>query len=406
MSSAQLLALETTDPLNEVFHQCLDDADFGEGFGERIRLPLGVGHQDRHGCSSPIPPMAWYTDAFGRVCQVNAGAALFFGCSSHQSGDVAGLANRWEDLIHPDDRERVIRLWLDAIETKQSFLVRYRISHGDAGYRWVEGVAEPLQGVDSFAVAWVVVTRDIDSRIRAAEHLRTVEQALERERSDNALYRFAAAMAHEINQPLTALLNQAAAARSWLLGQTPNIPRAVQAVERIIRDGHATGAAVKGIRALFSSERAALQSLEMTDLVRSVHDRLADRLNRSGIRFETEIPGNPHVRGDREQIEIVLINLITNSIEALEHANGAGDIVISAHEDTEGWVLVEVLDNGPGIDPNEAVFDAFYTTKTSGMGMGLAVSKAIIEAHGGTISAATPPQGGGRVRISLPAGAV
>ena len=244
---------------------------------------------------------------------------------------------------------------------------------------------------------------NIRERERVEDALR--EQLTERRRADEALREaqvelahvtrvttiggLAAAIAHEINQPLAAVITNGSACLRWLAGTTPNLDEARQAVGRIIRDGNRASDVIAKIRALLRKTGTEKERLDMNDVIREVVALAQSEIRRNGVALRAQLEGNiPPVLGDRVQLQQVVLNLIMNGIEAM---SAVGDrpreLIISTQSGEIDQVHVTVQDSGIGLDPKsmERIFDAFYTTKSEGMGMGLAISRSIVENHDGRL---------------------
>ena len=244
---------------------------------------------------------------------------------------------------------------------------------------------------------------NIRERERVEDALR--EQLTERKRADEALREaqvelahvtrvttiggLAAAIAHAINQPLAAVITNGSACLRWLAGTTPNLDEARQAVGRIIRDGNRASDVIAKIRALLRKTGTEKERLDMNDVIREVVALAQSEIRRNGVALRAQLEGNiPPVLGDRVQLQQVVLNLIMNGIEAM---SAVGDrpreLIISTQSGEIDQVHVTVQDSGIGLDPKsmERIFDAFYTTKSEGMGMGLAISRSIVENHDGRL---------------------
>ncbi len=244
---------------------------------------------------------------------------------------------------------------------------------------------------------------NIRERERVEDALR--EQLTERKRADEALREaqvelahvtrvttiggLAAAIAHEINQPLAAVITNGSACLRWLAGTTPNLDEARQAVGRIIRDGNRASDVIAKIRALLRKTGTEKERLDMNDVIREVVALAQSEIRRNGVALRAQLEGNiPPVLGDRMQLQQVVLNLIMNGIEAMSAiGDRPRELIISTQSGEIDQVHVTVQDSGIGLDPKsmERIFDAFYTTKSEGMGMGLAISRSIVENHDGRL---------------------
>jgi C4-dicarboxylate-specific signal transduction histidine kinase len=215
-----------------------------------------------------------------------------------------------------------------------------------------------------------------------------------------------ASIAHEINQPLGAMVNSANACVRWLAAE--NLERARQSAMRIVADGQRAAATITRIRALAQNAPAHTDWLDLNATIRDVLALVRSEVHRHGVLVETHLAAElPLILGDRIQLQQVLLNLVMNAIEAMRGV-GAGPRVlrVSAEPMAATEVLVAVRDSGPGLEPQslDRLFDAFYTTKPEGLGLGLAISRRIIEAHGGRLWAMPNTGLGATFQFTLPAG--
>src|SRR5206468_1556331 len=191
-----------------------------------------------------------------------------------------------------------------------------------------------------------------------------------------------AAIAHEVNQPLTGLVTSGNACLHWLSGETPNLPAARRAVERMINDGSRAGEVISRIRAMVRKSPPRRDKLNINSTLMEVIALIHGELQRNSISLRTELSNDPPlIVGDRIQLQQVILNLIVNAIDAMSAvAPSQRELLVASAKDGPNSVLVTIRDSGAGLDETslDRLFDAFYTTKASGMGMGLAISRTII----------------------------
>jgi PAS domain S-box-containing protein len=260
------------------------------------------------------------------------------------------------------------------------------------------------------------VCRDITDRKRAEEKLRASEQRLLDAQMELAratrvtmLGELTASIAHEVNQPLGAVVNAAAACRRWLDGDTPNLDEARLAVDWIIKEGNRASEVIRRVRALANKTDVEKVPLDVNDVVKEVIALVQRELlsHRVSLRMELA-PALPMILGDRVQLQQVIINLVMNGIEAMQSVTDRPrELVIQSGQDETHRVLVTVTDTGVGISANNAdrLFNAFFTTKSSGMGMGLSICRSIMEAHGGRLWATGNIPHGATFQFTLPVSA-
>jgi predicted ATPase/signal transduction histidine kinase len=250
-------------------------------------------------------------------------------------------------------------------------------------------------------------------RKRAEEELRRSEASLRQAQSElarvtrlTAMGEMAASIAHEVNQPLAGIVTNANASLRWLAGDSPNLAEAREAIHRIIRDGTRAGDVTKRIRALFTKTRAAKELLNINAAIEEVVVLTEGEMRRNGVHLKMDMAANlPSITGDRVQLQQVVLNLILNGIEAMSTVDDhSRELVISTRRgEVEDEVSVAVRDSGIGIDPTrrEKIFDAFHSTKPGGLGLGLSISRTIVEGHGGRLWAVSNDGPGATFQFTL-----
>src|SRR5258706_13935416 len=242
----------------------------------------------------------------------------------------------------------------------------------------------------------------------ASEALREAQTELAHVNRVTTMGQLAASIAHEVNQPLAAAVTNAHAALRWLGAQPDDLEEGRQALDHIIKDGHRASEVIDRIRALIKKAPPRNDPLYINEIVLEVIALTRSEVLSNGVSLQTQLAnGLPLVQGDRIQLQQVILNLIVNAIEATSRTSQEpGEVLISTGKDGSNAVLVAVRDSGPGLDPEDLgrLFDAFYTTKAGGMGMGLSICRSIIEAHGGRIWATANVPQGAAFQFTLPVG--
>ena len=244
-------------------------------------------------------------------------------------------------------------------------------------------------------------------RKRAEEALRQTQAELTRMSRVMTVGELTSSIAHEINQPLAAIVMNGNAALRWLALDPPDVARARSSAELILRDGDRASQVISRIRALLKKTPSAKSTLDVGELVREVIALTRHEVTRNKVILRTDLePDLPHVSGDRIQLQQVMINLTVNAVDAMRGVKGGRRELLIAAVKERGGVRVTVSDTGGGFDPEDAerLFEAFYTTKSEGMGMGLAISRSIVEAHGGRLWAEPNERGGATFHFTLPGG--
>jgi PAS domain S-box-containing protein len=364
-------------------------------------LALQQSEHQMHKMMDTVPSSLYSTAPDGEYTFVNKKARDYLGMTLDQ---IQGW--RWVEAAHPEEREYVVKEFKKALATGSSYISEHRIRRADGIYRWHLSRAEPLLDEDGQIVQWFGVAIDIDERKRAEHHLRETRVKLERASHVATVAELSASIAHELNQPLTAVMANAQAARRWLSNSPPNFSEAMTSIERVLRDGRVADETMQHIRALFKQQplrkKHAWPSQIIREAIRFVHQDAKREESLIDIQIADDLPP---ILVEQIQIQEVLINLISNGIEAMESNARPPHLMIRATLVNESELLIEVIDNGPGLKDTQSIFDAFVTTKEKGMGIGLAVSRSIIEAHDGQLWAENNPDYGAKFSVKLPCGA-
>ena len=258
--------------------------------------------------------------------------------------------------------------------------------------------------------------RERAERKRAEAALRRSEEALRNTRAELArvvrlttIGELTASIAHEIHQPLGAIVSSGNACLRWLANEHPQLEEARRAAERIVRDGHRAGNILKSVRALAGTSVPKMTELDINDAIREILMLMRNELHEHAVSLETDLPdGLAPILGDRVQLQQVILNLVMNAIEAMStDINAPRSLRVRSQCDGPGAIRIAVEDSGPGIAPEtmDRLFEAFFTTKPSGMGMGLSICRSIITAHGGRLWAATGAPRGAVFQFTVPVAA-
>jgi C4-dicarboxylate-specific signal transduction histidine kinase len=249
---------------------------------------------------------------------------------------------------------------------------------------------------------------EMNGRQRAENALRASQAELARVTRVTAMGELAASIAHEVTQPLTGIVTNGNACLHWLASAQPNIEKARTTVERIIRDSNRASEVIHDIRTLVKKAQPHHETVDLNDLIRRTLILTTGEMTRHHVEVQAVLAVDlPNVLGDRVQLQQVLLNLIINAVEAMSSITGRARVLTIRSERREATesLAIAVRDSGVGLDPGRAerLFDAFFTTKTDGMGMGLSICRSIISAHGGQLSNANNPDCGATFEFMLPA---
>jgi PAS domain S-box-containing protein len=348
-----------------------------------------------------VPSNLWRLTPDGETTLVNKRMADFLGMDLE---DKQQLAVVFDTIFHPDDAGEVEDVLGRCLLTGDRFSMKYRLRRADGVYRWMSGRAEPLRDQDGRIVQWFGLCHDIDDQMHAEEALRRASERLAQATRAASLAELSASIAHEVNQPLAAIVANSHACHRWLSAAPPNVERAKITAERITRDANSAADVVSRIRALFRHAPEARLSEDINRLISEVCRLMADETTAKIVRVETTLePDLPSVALDRVQIQQVFVNLIRNGIEAMDAVAGtARALKIRSYRDGYDAIRVEVRDDGTGFKDPQRVFEPFFTTKPHGMGMGLAICRSIIESHGGRLWTANNEPRGATVAFTLP----
>ncbi len=304
--------------------------------------------------------------------------------------------------VHPEDLAGVKEQYARSLSTGEPYARRHRLRRFDGEYRWVETRAAPMRNNEDAIIQWNVICLDIDGEVRMQEELRLAQERLARASEAASLAELSASIAHEVNQPLAAIVANSHACYRWLSAEPANVERAKITTERVIRDANSAAEVVGRIRALFKQSVENRTDLALSGVIAEACSLVAGEALRRGVRIDVGVQSRlPPVAVDRTQIQQVLINLIRNGMEAMDST--AEDKVLEVRTHCAGSeVRTEVGDHGEGIEFPDQIFEAFFTTKENGMGMGLAICRSIVEAHGGRLWAEKNEPRGARFVFTLP----
>jgi C4-dicarboxylate-specific signal transduction histidine kinase len=344
-----------------------------------------------------------HTGSFG--WQVSTGKVYWseetfriFECDRTAEPTVALMLER----THPIDRARVQQTIDRATQETRGLDFEHRLLMPDGKIKNVHIVSHPVSSESGSVAELIGTVMDVSERRRAEEE----RQALTHANRVTSMGQLTASIAHEINQPIAAVVTNAQAALRWLDMQPSDVREVRQALGRIVADGKRAGDVFGRVRALMAKAPARKDDLELNTTILEVVAVTRFEIERKGISLRTRLaPDLPPIQADRVQLQQVMLNLILNAVEALsERAEGARELAIISEDARADGVRIAVQDTGPGLTPEslDRVFDPFYTTKLDSMGMGLSICRSIIEAHGGRIWAAANFCGGAAFQFTLP----
>jgi len=337
----------------------------------------------------------------GALEVVNRQVLTYFGKTTEQ---LEGWST--SNAVHPDDMPAVTSAWTRSVETATVYDIDHRLLRADGEYRWFHARGLPLRDAEGRILRWYVLLTDIDDR-------KQVEEALARARSELAdvsrvtsFGTLTASIAHEVNQPLSGIITNASTCLRMLSSDQPNIEGARETARRTIRDGNRASEVVTRLRALFKRKEVAAESIDLNDAAQEVIALSLSELQSNRILVQHDFAGNlPAVKGDRIQIQQVILNLVRNAADAMRDVDDRPrQLLIKTESGDNKSVQLTVQDTGIGFasDAADRLFESFYTTKDDGMGIGLSVSRSIIEAHRGRLWASVNDGPGSSFAFSIP----
>jgi C4-dicarboxylate-specific signal transduction histidine kinase len=320
----------------------------------------------------------------------------------------AGL--RWFDMTPPEWQEVHARSELEELQTTGTMQAREKEYFRKDGSRVPVLIgAAAFEGQPNQGVAYIL---DLTNLKRAEEAARESERRYREVQAELAhasrvatMGQITGSIAHEVNQPITAAVTRAQAALRWLGHEPPDLEEVRQLLAQVVRNGTRAGEVVRRIRDLIKKVPPRQDLLEVNDAIREVVELTRSETSKNGVSVKVQLTdGLPLIRGDRVQLQQVVLNLIINAVEAMSGVNDARELFVRTGKADTGDVLIVVRDSGPGIAPAalERIFDAFYTTKVTGLGMGLSICRSIIEAHGGRLWASESEPRGATFQLTLP----
>lgn len=355
-----------------------------------------------------LPTMIYCATTDGKPIYRSRKLQEFLGFGIEDKDGLGGsrLEGTLDAIIHPDDLDAVRQRYGYSLRTGEPYVMKHRLRRYDGEYRWVETRTAAMRNTDGAIIQWNGVCVDIDDWVRDQEQLGLAQRNLARASQAASLAELTASIAHEVGQPLAAVVSSSDASHRWLSADPPNVERALKALERVMRSAETTMDVFNRVRALFKHSNDAKQPSSIKQVVGLARELLAEDAIRRDVRLDVTIePDLPSIALDRVQIQQVLVNLMRNGLEAGYHGTSRARLSIDARREGAA-IQIAVRDNGPGLVSTDRVFEPFFTTKADGMGMGLAICKSIVEAHGGRLWAEASEPTGAAFIFTLPFGAV
>ncbi len=348
-----------------------------------------------------IPALAWSARPDGSAEFFNQHYLDFIGLPAEQAANWG-----WTAAVHPEDLGALAATWQRILASESPGEAEARLRRADGDYRWFLFRASPLRDQTGAIVKWYGVNTDIEGRKRAETALNGARSELAHVARITTVSALTASIAHEVNQPLSGIITNAGTCLRMLAADPPDIDGARETARRTIRDGNRASDVIARLRALFSKKEFTPESLDLNEATREVVALSVDDLRRNRVVLQSELADDlPAVTGDRVQLQQVILNLLRNATDAMSHVDDRPrQVVIKTQRDDGNRIRLTVRDAGVGIDPPSLgkLFDPFYTTKSGGMGIGLSVSRSIVEMHHGRLWAEPNDGPGASFSFSIP----
>jgi PAS domain S-box-containing protein len=314
---------------------------------------------------------------------------------------------RWEqrlERIHSEDRAKFLEAIDRAVTTKSDYDIDLRLLLPEGKVKYIQTVGHPVLNASGNLVQFVGSTTDITEQKRAEEALRQAQADLAYMNRVTTMSELAASLAHEIKQPIAAAVTDANTCLRWLTREKPDIEEARETATRIVKDATRAAEIISRIRLLFKKGTSERELVDLNELVREMIVLLRNEATRYSVSVRTDLARDlPQIMADRVQLQQVIMNLIANSVDAMRDVEGAHELAIKSQRSENEHLLLSVSDTGVGLPPQrDQIFNAFFTTKAYGTGMGLAISRSIVESHGGRLWAGDNSPRGASFYLTLP----
>ena len=344
-----------------------------------------------------IPTIAWTARADGCVDFSNHNWEEYTGLSIEK-----GSGSGWETAVHPEDVKRHMEKWRASVASGEPFESEARYRRADGEYRWFLVRAVPLRDRGGKIRRWYGTKTDIEDRKRAEQ----LQSDLAHVNRVTTLGELAASISHELKQPITATLTNANTSLRWLKQDKPDLAEVSGAIEDIVKDGARAAEIIDRLRSLYKKSPPQRESLDVNEIVQEMVVLLRGEAHRCAVSIRTDLSARvSRITADRVQLQQVLMNIMLNGIEAMKETGGL--LTAKSQLGQDGQVLISISDTGVGLPAEKAdqIFSAFFTTKPQGSGMGLAISRSIVESHGGRLWATANDGRGATFCFTLPTAA-
>jgi PAS domain S-box-containing protein len=346
-----------------------------------------------------MPTFAWTALPDGSEDFVNRHWHEYSGLSAEESAGTG-----WQAAVHPADLKRHLEKWRASLASGKPFEneVRYQRA-ADGQYRWFLARAVPLRDGRGKILKWYGISTDIEDRKRAEAEREKLLADLAHVNRVSMLGELAASVSHELKQPIAAAMTNAKTCMRWLKREQPDVDESLEATSRIVKDSSRATEIIERLRSLYTKDLPQRDLVEVNEIIREMVGLLRAEANQYAVSIRTDlVAALPKITADRVQLQQVFMNIMLNAIEAMRDT--AGELTIKTELGAGGQLLISVSDTGVGLPAENAdqIFNAFFTTKPQGSGMGLAICRTIVESHGGRLWAADNSPRGARFCFTLP----
>jgi PAS domain S-box-containing protein len=362
----------------------------------RIERTLRTSEARFRSMADTTPVMIWMSGTDKLCMFLNKGWLDFTGRSMEQE-----LGNGWTHGVHPDDAERCTAVYSGAFDQRREFMMEYRLRRRDGQYRWVVDSGAPHFAADGTFVGYIGSCIDITERYE----LQRSRQELAHATRISTMGVLAASLAHELIQPLTAILSNVQAAQRFMSQDSMDPVEVREILKDVADDGTRASEVIRRMRALAKKGELDIAPLDLSSVIRDVALLVQGDAIVRGVRFSMELHAALPVNGDRVQLQQVMLNLLLNAFDAVKDCpSGRHIVVVTAESGGAGIIRVAVRDSGVGLtgDKLDKIFTPFFTSKPDGLGLGLSISRSIVEAHGGRLRAENNPDEGATFYFTLP----